>query len=333
MSNALTVAFVMDPVEHLHIDEDTTFVLMLEAQRRGHRVLYVDPAGLSIGPRGAVARAVPVELRRRRGDHVRFGEVRRVVLDDEVDLAFQRVDPPVDAAYITATQILGTCRRTLVLNRPAAILAHNEKLFALHFPDLMPETIVSAEQAELLAFLDEMGGEMVVKPLDGRGGEGVFLARRGDPNLASILEQSTRFGARRAIAQRYLPAVREGDKRILLLEGAPLGALNRVPAQGELRANLHVGGEAARGVLDDADARIVDRLRPQLEREGLFLVGIDVIGGFLTEINVTSPTCIQEIDRIDGVALEQRVIERAEQRVAERAEALGAPVRARNSVA
>jgi glutathione synthase len=314
---SLQIAFVMDPIESVKIDEDTTFALMLEAQRRGHRVLYVDPGDLGVTDGRVTALARRVELRRELGNHFDLGPEEQLLMDDSVDLAWQRTDPPVDAAYVTATQILGLCRKTLVVNRPASILAYNEKLFAAHFADLMPPTLVSRRASELLEFMEKMGGEMIIKPLDGRGGEGVFYTGREDRNLNSILEQSTRFGSVRAMAQRFLPAVWEGDKRILLLDGEPLGALLRIPAEGDVRANLHVGGVGARGVLDEADRRIVERLGPVLKREGLFFVGIDVIGGLLTEINVTSPTCLQEIDVIEGVQLEATVLERAEMAVAE----------------
>ena len=232
--------------------------------------------------------------------------------DAEFDVVFQRKDPPVDEAYVTATQILALLGRALVWNRPAGILGANEKLYALHFADLMPETLVARETREFLDFLDRMDGEMIVKPLGGRGGEGIFHVRRDDRNLYSILEQTTRFGTRLAMAQRYLPAVRRGDKRILLLEGEPLGAVLRVPADSETRANLHVGGRAARTQLADADRRILERIGPVLRQEGLFFVGIDVIGGYLTEVNVTSPTGMQEIDALDGVRLEEQVIGRVE---------------------
>ena len=321
-SHPLTLAFVMDPIEAVNIDEDTTFALMLEAQQRGHRVLYVQPGDLGVMDGRATAIGRAVVLRRERGNHADLGPEERFVLDESVDLAWQRTDPPVDAAYVTATQILGLCRETLVVNRPSSILAYNEKLFAAHFPDLMPPTVVTHRATELLEFMEKMDGEMIVKPLDGRGGEGIFLTSRDDRNLNSILEQSTRFGTVRAMAQRFLPAVWEGDKRILLLEGEVLGALLRVPSGGDVRANLHVGGAGARGVLDDADRRIVERVGPVLKREGLFFVGIDVIGGLLTEINVTSPTCLQEIDQIEGVCLETTVLERLEAAVAAHRKAL-----------
>ena len=239
-------------------------------------------------------------------------------------MAFQRKDPPVDVEYVVATQVLSLCRRTLVLNRPEGILVANEKLYALHFPELMAETIVTRHISELLEFMEKMGGEMVVKPLDGRGGEGIFHVGAGDRNRGSILEQSTRFGTRRVMAQRFLAEIARGDKRILLLEGEPLGALLRIPSERELRANLHVGGRAVRTGLDAADRRIVERIGPRLRADGLFFVGIDVIDGRLTEINVTSPTGIQEMGRLDGVAYEKRVVDRVE--------ALAAAAPGRNSV-
>jgi glutathione synthase len=235
-----------------------------------------------------------------------------VALDDEVDVVFQRVDPPVDADYIVATQLLDLCRRARVLNSPRAILSFNEKILALAYPELMPETLVTRSIAELRDFRAKLGGRIVVKPLDGKGGEGIFVVMEEDPNAASIFEQVTAFGTRWALGQQFMPEVRQGDKRILLLEGEPLGALLRVPTTDDLRANLHVGGVAVKTELSAADRRIVDRLAPDLVREDLFLVGIDVIGGKLTEINVTSPTGMQEIDRLDGVCLESRVIDRVE---------------------
>lgn len=312
MPAPLTLAFVMDPPQTMDPDADTTFALMLEAQGRGHRVLYVDPADLGVDHQRVRARVAPIALRRVRGDCFELGAPRVAYLDEEVDVAFQRKDPPVDAEYVVATQILSLCRRTLVLNRPEGILAANEKLYALHFSDLMAETVVTRHIAELREFMEKMGGEMVVKPLDGRGGEGIFHVSVGDRNQGSILEQSTRFGTRRVMAQRFLAEVSRGDKRILLLEGEPLGAVLRVPSERELRANLHVGGRAERTALGPEDRRIVERLAPRLRADGLFFVGIDVIGGRLTEVNVTSPTGIQEMGRLDGTPYEPRVLDRVE---------------------
>ncbi len=310
-----SIAVVMDPLDGIDIQADTTFVLMLEAQRRGHEIWAADPADLGVLEGRPIVGATPVTLRREKGNHVERGVSRRLVLDEEVDVAFQRVDPPVDAAYIVATQILGLCEHALVLNRPQSLLAYNEKLFALLFRDLMTETIVTRRSAELLAFMTKLGGEMILKPLDGKGGEGVFHLHKGDRNLFSIIEQSTRFGARPVMAQRYLPEIRGGDKRILLLEGEPLGAVLRVPAEAEVRANLHVGGRAERAEIGPVDRRIIERLEPVLRREGLFFVGIDVIGDRLTEVNITSPTGIQEINALESTRLEASVIQRVEEKV------------------
>ena len=315
---SLRLAFVMDPVEAESFSASTTLVLMLEAQRRGHEVLYVAPGDLGVEDGRAAARATPVRLfREGEGGRVEWGEPLRVILDEAVDVAFQRQDPPVDAGYIAATQILGTCERTLILNRPESLLAYNEKLLALHFRDLMPETAVSRQISDLLAFMDSMGGEMIVKPLDGKGGEGIFHLVKGERNIGSTLEQITAFESRWVMAQRYLPAVLEGDKRILLLEGEPLGAVLRVPAAGEVRANFHAGGRAAASEIDTRDREIIERLAPLIRAEGLFFVGIDVIGGKLTEINVTSPTGIQEINRLGELCLEERFMDRVEALVAE----------------
>lgn len=319
----LVMAFVMDPIEAISIQADTTFVLMLEAQSRGHQVFHVDPADLNVREGRAAASVSPVTLRHEQGNHVEKGPARNVVLDQDVDVVFQRTDPPVNADYIVATQILELCERTLVLNRPQSLLAYNEKLLALHFREFMPETIVTRRSADLLAFMTKLGGEMILKPLDGKGGEGVFHVHERDRNLFSIIEQSTRLGTRSVMAQRYLPEIRNGDKRILLLEGEPLGALLRVPSEAESRANLHVGGRAEKTELNAADRRIIDELAPLLRREGLFFVGIDVIGDRLTEVNITSPTGVQEINALDKTRLEARVIERVEERVALEGERAG----------
>jgi glutathione synthase len=310
-----TMAFVMDPLEAIDIAADTTFVLMLEAQRRGHRVLYVEPADLAVIGGRAAATAAPVTLRRERGRHADLAAPEPVVLDDDVDVVFQRKDPPVDTEYTTTTQILALCKRCLVLNRPDGILAANEKLYALHFPGLMAETTVVRKIPQLLDFMEKLGGEMIVKPLHGKGGEGVFLARRDDRNLMSILEQATAYETRWTMAQRYLPAVRRGDKRILLVDGEPIGAVMRVPSEGEVRSNLHVGGRPERASLDERDRQIIAAVAPALRRDGLFFVGIDVIGGFLTEVNVTSPTGVQEINALEGVRLEEQILDGVEARL------------------
>jgi glutathione synthase len=228
-TSPLTLAFVMDPIESIDIRADTTFALMLEAQRRGHRVLYAEPGGVGVDGGLPVARVRPVTLRAEQGRHAELGDARQLVIEDDIDVVLQRTDPPVDAEYTTVTQILALCRRALVLNRPQGILAANEKLYALHFADLMPSTRVTSSIRQLIDFMAKLGGEMIIKPLDGKGGEGIFHLRNDDRNLLSILEQSTRFETRRVMAQRYLPEVRQGDKRILLVDGRPIGALMRVP--------------------------------------------------------------------------------------------------------
>ena len=314
----LTLAFVMDPVENEPLDGSTTIVLMREAQDRGHTVLYVDPDDLEIDRGRVRARAVPIHLDLGSDTPIQRGEARIVDFDAEIDVAFQRKDPPVDRDYIVATQILDVCQRTIVLNRPESVIAFNEQLLATQFADLLPATLVSRRIDALKAFMAEQGGQMIVKPLDGKGGEGIFHLVEDDRNLNSILEQATDFGRRAIMAQQYLPAIREGDKRILLLEGEPIGAVLRVPSDAESRANLHVGGTAAKTSLDEDDLRIVSRVGPFLKEHGLFFVGIDVIGGLLTEVNVTSPTGVQEIDALDETSLEAIVIERVEALVAAR---------------
>ncbi len=317
-SPPLTLAFVMDPVEAEPMDGSTTIVLMREAQDRGHTVLYVDPDDLEIDAGRVRALAVPITLDLGSAQPVIRGEARVYDFDAEVDVAFQRKDPPVDRDFIVATQILDVCQRTIVLNRPDSVIAYNEKLLATQFADLMPATRVTRRIDALKAFMAEQGGEMIVKPLDGKGGEGIFHLHAEDKNLNSILEQSTAFGTRAIMAQEYLPAIREGDKRILLLEGEPIGAVLRVPAEQEHRANLHVGGSAVKAPLTDVDRAIVARVGPFLKDQGLFFVGIDVIGGKLTEINVTSPTGVQEIDALEQTSLEALVIDRVEGLVAAR---------------
>ncbi len=314
----LTLAFVMDPVEKEPMAGSTTIVMMREAQERGHTVLYVDPADLAIDAGRVHALAVPITLDLASEAPVTRGEARVYDFDAEIDVAFQRKDPPVDRDYIVATQILDVCRKTIVLNRPISVIAFNEKLLATQFADLMPATRVSRNPLELKAFMAEHGGQMIVKPLDGKGGEGIFHLTADDRNLNSILEQSTEFGTRAVMAQEYLPEIRQGDKRILLLDGEPIGAVLRVPTKEESRANFHVGGSAKKAPLTDADRAIVAEVGPFLKEHGLFFVGIDVIGDKLTEINVTSPTGVQEINALDDTKLEAVFLDRVEALVAAR---------------
>ena len=310
-------AFVMDPLEAVLPGQDTTFVFMLEALGRGHEIYHLGLKGLHAeGHRGfAFARRCEVM---RATPHWRFLDDGAQYPLEAFDAIFMRKDPPADAAYIYATMILSLADRSraFVLNEPAGLREANEKLYALNFPGAIPPTIVTYEIARLKRFMADQGGEMIVKPLDGHGGEGVFLARAGDRNLNAILETVTRFASRPIMGQRYIPEIRDGDKRLIVLGGEPLGGTLRVPRDDENRGNIHVGGNCVKAEITPRDREICRMLRPRLERDGLYFVGLDIIGDYLTEVNVTSPTGIQEIDRLDGVNLEARVIDFVEARVA-----------------
>jgi glutathione synthase len=317
MGGRLRLLYVMDPLERVLPDHDTTFAFLLEGQRRGHAQYTADVRDLS------VARAEP-GVRARRAEVARGAPHHRLLEERTVPLAwfdvvFMRKDPPFDLAYFYATHVLGLVdpRTTFVLNDPRGLRDANEKLYALRFPDLVPETLVSGDVAHLKSFLDEMGGEMILKPLDACGGAGVFHLHRGDRNLNAILELSTANGTRLMMAQRYLAGVRDtGDKRVIVLDGEPLGALARIPREDDVRGNMAVGGRADRAPITDRDREICRRMAPQLAADGLWFVGLDVIDGLVTEVNVTSPTGVQEIDRLDGVALETRVLDFVEARAA-----------------
>ena len=306
----LRIGFVMDPLPRIQIDKDTTFVFMLEAQSRGHEVFYLDPNELALARGVPEARVHPVELRAKQGDHFSLAPAHRERLD-WLDVVFLRKDPPFDMNFFFDTHVVSMIdrRRTLVINDPRGLREANEKLYALQFPDLILESLVASEIGRLKEFLAELGGEMIVKPLDGCGGAGVFHVQQRDRNLNSILEFATADGKRRVMAQRYLPEVRTGDKRIVLVDGEPLGAVLRVPSEGETRSNLHVGGSAVRSPLTARDREICRAVAPRLRDDGLVFVGIDVIGDFLTEVNVTSPTGVQEIAALDGVHIERTMID------------------------
>ncbi len=316
-------AFVMDPLERILPDKDTTFVFMLESLHRGHEVYYCDPNDLFVRHARAFARARRCEVRRvapeerERTRPYQLFEERTEALE-WFDAIFMRRDPPFDLAYFFATHLLDLAdrRQTLVINDPRGLREANEKLYALHFPEVIPETFVSGDPARLKSFLDELGGEMIIKPLAGCGGAGVFHLHRDDRNLNALLEMATDNGRQMIMAQRYLPAVREGDKRLILLDGEPLGATLRVPREDEHRGNIHVGGTCVRAEVTERDREICAALASRVRRDGLYFVGLDIIGGFLTEVNVTSPTGVQEINALDGVQLESQVIDFVEARVA-----------------
>jgi glutathione synthase len=313
-------AFVMDPIERILPDKDTTFMFMLESGRRGHEVYYLRVEDLWLHhavPQARVRRAAVMRPTAAHPSHYQLFEERETRLD-WFDAVFMRKDPPFDMAFFFATHVLGLVdpTRTVMINDPRGLRDANEKLYALNFADVIPPSLVTCDMARLKAFMTELGGEMIVKPLDGAGGAGVFHVQARDRNLNAILESATDTGRRLTMAQRYLPEIRRGDQRVIVLDGEPLGAVLRVPREDETRGNIHVGGATVKSPISARNREICARLAPRLRADGLWFVGLDVIGDWLTEINVTSPTGIQEINALDGVALEAKVIDFVEQRVA-----------------
>ena len=309
----LSIAIQMDPVESIDIDADSTFVIALEAQRRGHTLFYYQPRHMSLRHHRLVARGWDLRLERRKGAHFTLGEPRVVDLAD-FDVVLLRQDPPFDMSYITTTHLLEHVHpKTLVVNDPASVRNAPEKLYVTHFDNVMPPTLISADARALREFRDEHK-DIILKPLFGNGGAGVFRVQPDDENFASLLEMFSQRSREPLIAQRYLPDVRKGDKRIILIDGKAVGAIDRVPAQGEARSNMHVGGQAVKASLTRRDLEICEIIGPELARLGMIFVGIDVIGNYLTEINVTSPTGLQQINRFDGVCLEAQIWDRIEAR-------------------
>lgn len=298
---SLRIAVQMDPIETVDVDADTTFALMEEAQARGFELFVYHPDQLAWLEGRVVARARPVKVKHIQGEHVDLGQEIDLNLADDVDVVLMRQDPPFDMAYITAAHILeGLAGKTLVLNDPAWVRSSPEKIVPLDFPDLVPPTLISRDVDRIKAFRAHYE-DIIVKPLYGNGGAGVFRLKPGDSNLNSLLEMFFAQNREPVVVQAFLPAVSAGDKRVLLIDGEPVGAINRVPQKGETRSNMHVGGVAEASDLDAADLRICRAIGPMLKERGLMLVGIDVIGGMLTEINVTSPTGVQELKRFSGV--------------------------------
>ena len=309
----MRILFVMDPAEGMLPDKDTSFAFMRAALARGHQCLHCLPAEVSNRGPECFARAHSIEVSDQ-PPHVLRGAEERVALAG-LDAVFIRKDPPFDAAYAHLTQQLELAKgHTLVINDPRGLREANEKLYAFHFSDLMPRSLVSAAQEELLAFVAEVGGKAVIKPLDGAGGSGVVSLSSGDRNQRAIVDLLTAEGRRLALVQEYQPEVREGDKRVLMLDGEPLGAILRVPRDDDFRANIHVGGRVAATELTLAEQELVGRVGARLSEEGLFFVGLDLIGGRLIEVNVTSPTGIQELARLTGTDPAARVIEWVEGR-------------------
>ena len=296
---SLSVAVQMDHVSGVQIAGDTTFALMLEAQRRGHSLLHYEVDRLSLRGGRVTATAEPLRVDDVEHKHFELGEPRPVDLA-EVDCVLMRQDPPFDMGYITATHMLERVHpQTLVVNDPREVRNAPEKLFVMEFPDLMPDTLVTRDVEAVRAFRREFG-TIIIKPLYGNGGAGVFLLSPEDQNLSSLMETFLAASREPVVVQRYLPAVREGDKRIILIEGEPVGIINRVPQVGESRSNMHVGGRAEPIAMTDRDHEICAAIGPSLRERGFVLVGIDVIGDVMTEINVTSPTGVREVKRFGG---------------------------------
>jgi glutathione synthase len=296
----------MDPIESVNINADSTFVLALEAQRRGHALYHYLPSALALRNGRVMATVRRLEVRREAGNHATLGQPELVDLAT-MDVILMRQDPPFDMAYITATHLLEHIHpATLVVNDPVHVRNAPEKLLVTHFPELMPPTLITSDPRQVVDFRSEYK-DIVLKPLFGNGGAGVFHVKPDDENLGSLLELFTQLSREPVIVQQYLPAVREGDKRIILVDGQPAGAVNRVPQAGEARSNLHVGGRAMKAELTSRDREICEAIGPALRARGLIFVGIDVIGNHLTEINVTSPTGIQEINRFDNVRIESQI--------------------------
>jgi glutathione synthase len=296
---SLAVAIQMDPMEGIDIDADSTFALALEAKARGHGLYHYLPKALALRDGRVVARVSPLEVRREKGNHFTLGAPKLIELET-FDVVLMRQDPPFDMAYITATHLLEHIQRTtLVVNDPVHVRNAPEKLYVTHFADLMPPTLITSD-ANLVREFRAEHKDIVIKPLFGNGGAGVFHITPGDENLNALLEMFTGLSREPIIVQRYVPEVRQGDKRIILVDGRPVGAVVRVAPEGEARANLHVGARPAPATLTARDKEICAAIGPHLKQRGLVFVGIDVIGSYLTEINVTSPTGIQEIARFDG---------------------------------
>lgn len=311
ISRPLSVAVQMDPIGAVDITADSTFRIMLEAQTRGHSLFYYTPDKLAFQEGRVTARGHDVTVQAVQGDHVSFGPEREVDLA-EYDVVWLRQDPPFDMGYITTTHLLDLIRdTTLVVNDPFWVRNYPEKLLVLQFPDLTPPTAIARDLETIRAFKAKHE-DIILKPLYGNGGAGVFRLDANDRNLSSLHEMFTATSREPMIVQKFLPDVSAGDKRVILVDGAPVGAINRVPQKGETRSNMHVGGRPEKIGLSARDIEICDRIGPLLREKGQIFVGIDVIGDYLTEINVTSPTGIQELERFDGTNTAARLWEAIE---------------------
>ena len=302
----MKIAFQMDPIESVDIIADSTFRLAEEAQKRGHDLYVYTPKDLTFNRSKITAKVRSISLKRIIGDHVSFGAIEIVDLT-EFDVIWLRQDPPFDMGYITNTHLLDLiARETLIVNNPFWVRNLPEKLLVLEFPDLIPDTVISRDLEEIKEFKREFK-DIIIKPLYGNGGAGIFRLKEDDKNLTSLHELFSNISSEPLIAQAFLPAVKNGDKRIILVDGSPVGAINRVPKAGEIRSNMHVGGKAEPAKLSQRDREICSAIGPTLKSKGQVFVGIDVIGEYLTEINVTSPTGIQELERFDNVNIAEMI--------------------------
>ena len=305
----------MDPIEAIRIDLDSTFALMMAAQKRGHEVSYAPVDQLYAEAGVAWASAHRVHLQKVQGQHARLEAAEERTMHSH-DVVWMRKDPPFNMDYIFNTYLLDLAEKgAIVVNAPEGLRAFNEKAWTLGFPELVPPSLVTRSKARLRAMLEDIG-PIVVKPLDGNGGEGVFIIQPDDPNLGVILETSTQHESRLILAQRYLPEAKEGDKRIILVDGEAVGACLRVPQGVDHRGNIHAGARVQPATLSERDIQICQAIGPALRDAGQIFVGIDVIGGFLTEVNVTSPTCIHEINHFDGICIEDMILDAVEKRLA-----------------
>ena len=302
----MKIAFQMDPIEYVDINADSTFRLAEEAQNRGHDLYVYTPNDLTFNRGKVAAKVRSISLKRKIGDHVSFGAVELLDLS-EFCVIWLRQDPPFDMGYITNTHLLDLVdKETLIVNNPFWVRNLPEKLLVLEFPDLIPDTLISRDLDEIKEFKREFK-DIIVKPLYGNGGAGIFRLKEDDKNLTSLHELFSNMSSEPLIAQAFLPDVRNGDKRIILVDGSPVGAINRVPKAGEIRSNMHVGGKAEPAKLSQRDREICSAIGPTLKSKGQVFVGIDVIGEYLTEINVTSPTGIQELERFDNVNIAEMI--------------------------
>jgi glutathione synthase len=296
---SLAVAVQMDPISSVDISGDSTFAMMLEAQRRGHRLFHYHVNGLAYQNGVVSALGQSVEVRDQMGDHFTLGESHRIDLATQ-DVVLMRQDPPFDMAYITATHLLDMIHpKTLVVNDPTEVRNAPEKLFILRYKDFMPDTLITRDVGEINAFR-RAHKDIILKPLYGNGGAGIFRTHSDDQNFGSLMEMFLNASREPIIAQRYLPDVRKGDKRIILIDGKVAGAINRVPAADDNRSNMHAGGRAEPSTLTKREHEICEAIGPDLKRRGLIFTGIDVIGDVMTEINVTSPTGIRQVKRFGG---------------------------------